>query len=61
MEAPKKKLVYSLVGLVVAIVYLVIPVDLAPDAIPVLGYLDDAALLITILTQAIRWAVKLRK
>lgn len=61
MEAPKKKLVYSLVGLVVAIVYLIIPVDLAPDAIPVLGYLDDAALLITILTQAIRWAVKLRK
>lgn len=35
----------SLVLLVASVLYLVLPVDLVPDFIPALGYLDDAALL----------------
>ncbi len=37
--------------LIVAIIYLILPIDLIPDAIPVLGSLDDAALLIINLIQ----------
>lgn len=37
--------------LILAIIYLILPVDLIPDAIPVVGSLDDAALLIINLIQ----------
>ena len=36
----------SMVGIVVALVYFMTPVDLIPDAIPGLGRLDDAAVLL---------------
>ena len=36
----------TMVGLVVALVYFMTPVDLVPDAIPGLGRLDDAAVLL---------------
>ncbi len=32
--------------LVVAIVYLIIPVDLLPDIVPVLGKLDDSSIMV---------------
>lgn len=37
--------VASLVAIVAALLYLFSPVDLIPDVIPVIGYLDDAAVL----------------
>lgn len=37
--------------LVLAIVYLLLPVDLIPDSIPLLGNLDDAALIVINLLQ----------
>ena len=36
----------SMVGIAVALVYFMTPVDLVPDAIPGLGRLDDAAVLL---------------
>lgn len=41
--------VSSIVSIVAALVYLLSPIDLIPDAIPVLGYLDDAAVVFLIL------------
>ena len=43
-------------ALVVAIPYLVSPIDLIPDFIPVLGQLDDALLVIAVLGYAARCA-----
>lgn len=42
--------------LLVAIIYLLLPVDLVPDTIPVLGLLDDAGvLLIQLLQEYNKW------
>jgi len=35
----------SIIAIVGALIYLLSPIDLIPDAIPVIGYLDDAAVL----------------
>lgn len=39
----------TIVSIVAALLYLLCPVDLIPDAIPVLGYVDDAAVIFLIL------------
>lgn len=39
----------TMVSIVAALLYLLSPVDLIPDAIPVLGYVDDAAVIFLIL------------
>ena len=39
----------SLVAIVAAMIYVVSPIDLIPDSIPVAGYLDDTAVVIACL------------
>ena len=51
-ETPEKKKLklFDWILLVLAIVYTVIPVDLIPDILPILGWSDDAiALLVAVL------------
>lgn len=45
-EIPKE----TIVAVVAAIVYVVSPIDLIPDVIPVVGYADDAALVSFVLS-----------
>lgn len=45
-EIPKE----TIVAVVAAIIYVVSPIDLIPDAIPVVGYADDAALVSFVLS-----------
>jgi uncharacterized membrane protein YkvA (DUF1232 family) len=42
------------IGLVVLIGYLLLPIDLVPDFVPVLGYADDAV----IVALGLRWVVR---
>lgn len=39
----------SITAIVAALLYLASPIDLVPDAIPVVGYIDDAAILMLVL------------
>lgn len=39
----------AIVGIVSALIYILSPIDLIPDSIPGVGYLDDAAVLIACL------------
>ncbi len=41
----------SLIAIAGALIYFLAPVDLIPDFIPVVGYVDDAAVLAFVLTQ----------
>ncbi|PWJ37640.1 YkvA family protein [Fibrobacter succinogenes] len=45
--APKFKKVLAVIFMVIAVVYTVSPVDLSPDAIPIVGWLDDIGALLT--------------
>jgi uncharacterized membrane protein YkvA (DUF1232 family) len=42
--------------LVILLVYLLFPIDLIPDFIPVLGYADDAVVIVLAIRFAMRWA-----
>ena len=45
-ESAKKRFIASLVMLVLAVIYFISPIDLIPDALFPVGYLDDIPLLI---------------
>ena len=40
----------TIVSIVAVLIYLLSPIDIVPDAIPVLGYMDDAALVLLVLS-----------
>ena len=46
--------VFTLIGVAVAVAYIVLPADVVPDFIPFLGYVDDAGILALLLTLAQR-------
>lgn len=41
--------VATIVSVVAALVYILSPIDLIPDAVPIIGYLDDAAVVLLVL------------
>lgn len=49
------------IGALVALIYLIIPVDLSPDAIPVIGWIDDIIAVLLAIANGILWARKLKK
>lgn len=49
------------IGFVVAIVYLLIPTDLSPDVVPVVGWIDDIVAILLAITNAILLANKIKK
>ena len=49
------------IGAIVALIYVLIPVDISPDAVPVLGWIDDAIAILLAVANGILFASKLRK
>lgn len=49
-------------GLVIlAVIYVALPIDLIPDMIPLLGQLDDAGVLIAVASMVFKWLAKNRR
>ena len=59
-QATKYKLNIG-IGALIALVYVFLPFDLSPDAVPVLGWIDDAIAVLLAVANGIVFASKLRK
>lgn len=60
----KKQTKYKLsivLGAVVALIYVLIPADISPDPVPVIGWIDDIIAVLLAVANAIHFAAKLRK
>ncbi|MCR5051000.1 MAG: DUF1232 domain-containing protein [Paludibacteraceae bacterium] len=49
------------IGLVVMLLYVILPTDVMPDVVPVMGWIDDAVAVLLGIGNAIMWAKKLSK
>ena len=49
------------IGAIIALIYVLIPVDISPDAVPILGWIDDVIAILLAITNGILFASKLRK
>ena len=61
MQNSKKYKLSIIIGAVVALIYVLIPVDVSPDAVPVIGWIDDIGAVLLAITNGIIWGAKLRK
>lgn len=59
-KATKYKIGIGL-GAVAALVYVLIPTDVVPDVMPVVGWIDDIVAVLLSVSNAIVFAAKLRK
>ena len=48
------------IGAIVALIYIIIPFDLSPDAIPVLGWIDDVVVILLAVSNGIIRGRKLK-
>lgn len=49
------------IGALVALIYVLIPVDVAPDAVPVVGWIDDLIAILLAITNGLHFASKIKK
>lgn len=50
-----------IIGAVIALIYVLIPIDLSPDAVPVIGWIDDIIAVLLAIANGLLFASKLRK
>ena len=60
MKSSKYKL-NIIIGALVALIYVLIPVDFSPDAVPIIGWIDDLIAILLAITNGILWAKKIKK
>lgn len=61
MEKKRQLQISAIASMVVGLIYLLLPVDIVPDAIPVAGWIDDAVAILVAVANAIRLLAKMRK
>ena len=49
------------IGALIALIYVVLPIDLLPDAIPVTGWIDDLIAVLIAITNGSVWGAKLKR
>ena len=49
-----------IIGAVIALIYVFLPIDLSPDAVPVVGWIDDIIAILLAIANGILFASKLR-
>lgn len=49
------------IGALIAFIYVVLPIDLLPDAIPVTGWIDDLIAVLIAITNGLVWGAKLKR
>jgi len=49
------------VGALVALIYVLVPIDFSPDVTPVVGWIDDVIAVLLAIGNGLVWASKLRK
>lgn len=59
-KSTKYKLNIAL-GALAALAYVLVPVDISPDPVPVIGWIDDIIALLLAVTNGIYFGMKLRK
>ena len=48
------------IGAIIALIYVLIPFDISPDAVPVLGWIDDLVAILLAIANGILFGRKLR-
>lgn len=49
------------IGALIALIYVVLPIDFLPDAIPVTGWIDDLIAVLIAITNGLVWGAKLKR
>ena len=61
MQKSSKYKLNIIIGTLVAFLYLIIPVDISPDTVPIIGWIDDIIAILLAITNGLLWARKLKK
>ena len=61
MQKSAKHKLRIVIGAVVALIYVLVPIDVSPDAVPVIGWIDDIVAVLLAVANGIIWGAKLRK
>lgn len=61
MQKSSKYKLNIIIGALVALLYLIIPVDISPDTVPIIGWIDDIIAILLAITNGLLWARKLKK
>ncbi|MBR5678098.1 MAG: DUF1232 domain-containing protein [Paludibacteraceae bacterium] len=61
MQKSSKYKLNIIIGAVIALIYVLIPIDLSPDAVPVIGWIDDIIAVLLAIANGLLFASKLRK
>ena len=61
MQQKTKYRLSIILGALAALIYIVIPTDLSPDPVPVIGWIDDIIAVLLAITNALVFAGKIRK
>ena len=61
MQKRTRYKLYTGIGALAALVYILLPVDLSPDPVPVIGWIDDLVALLLAVANGFHWVAKLRK